>query len=230
MAHARFDTWGRSSRAPRWRQLALFIPLICFFLTGTFFVYHLSPFGQTRDAQASTLVTLPGHVPGLEKNSVLQGPADPNTAIQVLVGYRLRNEQMLKNYVDLMSRPHSVTAHRYLTPAQIARAFAPSQANQSAVIAYLEQAGFSLTQTYQHQLAVGFKGTIGQAASALHISINNYRTSSGRIFYAPASNPSVPARIAPFIQSIAGLDDARQFTHPPHLIEGAYHPICGRPA
>ncbi|HEY6540499.1 MAG TPA: hypothetical protein VIZ18_06155, partial [Ktedonobacteraceae bacterium] len=79
MANARFNAWGRSSRAPRRWQLALFIPLISFLLTGTFFVYHLSPFGQTRDAQASTLVTLPGQVPGLEKSSVLQGPADPNT-------------------------------------------------------------------------------------------------------------------------------------------------------
>src|SRR5579859_3973518 len=138
MANARFNAWGRSSRAARGRQLALFIPLLCFLLIGTFFVYHLSPFGQTRDAQASTLVTLPGHVPNLEKSSVLQGPADPSTSIQVLIGFRLRNEQMLKNYVDSMSRPHSVTAHRYLTPAQIAHAFAPSQANQSAVIAYLE--------------------------------------------------------------------------------------------
>lgn len=226
MANARFDARRRNSRAPRRRQLALFIPLICFLLTGTFLVYHFSPFAQTRDAQASTLVTLPGHVPGLEKSSALQGPADPNTSIQALVGFRLRNEQMLKNYVDSMSRPHSVTAHRYLTPAQIARAFAPSQANQSAVIAYLEQAGFTLTQTFTHQLAVGFKGTIGQAESAFHIQINNYLASSGRIFYAPGSNPSVPARIAPFIQSIVGLDDARQFTHPPVLSKAHVTPVA----
>jgi len=217
MANARFKAWGESPRTPRRVQLALFIPLICFLLIGMSFVYHIAPFGHTRSAQASTLVTLPGHVPGLEKSSALQGPADPATPIQVLVGFRLRNQQMLKSYVDSMSRPHSVTAHRYLTPAQIARAFAPSQANQSAVIAYLQQAGFTVTQTYKHQLAVGFKGTIGQAESAFHIQINNYLTHSGRLFYAPGRDPSVPANLAPFIQSIIGLDDARQFTHPPVL-------------
>ena len=227
MPNARFHAPERSSHAPRRRRLALFIPLICFLLTGTFFVYHLSPFGQTRNAQASTLVTLPGHVPGLVKSSMLQGPADPNTPVQVLVGFRLRNEQMLKSYVDSMSRPHSVTAHRYLTPAQIARAFAPSRANQSAVIAYLEQAGFTVTQTYTHQLAVGFMGTIGQAENAFHIQINNYLARSGRVFYAPTSNPSVPVRIAPFIQSIAGLDDARQFTHPPVFSKAHITPVAG---
>ena len=229
MAHARFHVRGRSPRTPRRRQLALFIPLICFLLTGTFFVSHLSPFGHSRDAQASTLVTLPGHVPGLEKSSALAGPADPHASMQVLVGFRLRNEQGLKNYVDAMSRPHSVTAHRYLTPAQIARSFAPSQAGQSAVIAYLEQAGFTVTQTYKHQLAVGFKGTIGQAESAFHIQINNYKAPSGRLFYAPGSNPSVPASIAPFIQSISGLDDARQFTHPPVLSKAHVTPTAAGP-
>ncbi len=217
MANARFTAWGKSPRTPRRVQMALFIPLICFLLLGTFFVYHISPFGQTRSAQASTLVTLPGHVPGLEKSSTLQRPADPNTPIQVLVGYRLRNQQMLTSYVDSMSRSRSVTAHRYLTPAQIARAFAPSQGSQSAVIAYLQQAGFSITQTYKHQLAIGFKGTIGQAERAFHISINNYVTAGGRVFYAPGSDPSVPDTIAPYIQSITGLDNARQFTHPPVL-------------
>src|ERR1700730_9440667 len=176
MANARFNAWGKSPRAPRRVQMSLFIPLICFLLIGTFFVYHVSPFGHSRSAQASTLVTLPGHVPGLEKSSALQGPADPNTPIQVLVGFRLRNQQMLKSYVDSMSRPHSVTAHRYLTPAEIARAFSPSQVSQSAVIAYLQQAGFSITQTYKHQLAIGFMGTIGQAESAFHLTINNYVT------------------------------------------------------
>ena len=217
MANARFNGRGKSPRTPRRMPVALIISLICFLLIGAFFVYRASPSGQIGNAQASTLVTLPGHVPGLEKNSTLQGPADPHTSIEVLVGYRLRNQQLLKSYVDSMSRPHSVTAHRYLTPAQIARAFAPSQASQSVVIAYLQQAGFSVTQTYKHQLAITFKGTIGQAESAFHIQINNYLTHSGRVFYAPGSNPSVPTNLAPFIQNIIGLDNARQYTHPPIL-------------
>jgi Pro-kumamolisin, activation domain len=229
MANARFNAWGKSPRTPRRVQMALFIPLICFLLIGTFFVYHFSPFGHNRGAEASTMVILPGHVPGLEKNSALLGPTDPHTTIQVLVGFRLRNQQMLKDYVDSMSRPHSVTAHRYLTPAQIAQAFAPSQASQSAIIAYLQQAGFTLTQTYKHQLALGFTATIGQAESAFNIQINNYRAPGGRVFYAPGSDPGVPASIAPFIQSIIGLDNARQYTHPPllsnqHVTASVAHP------
>src|SRR5579872_1984307 len=114
MANARFNARGRSPRTPRRVRMALFVPLLCFILIGTFFIYHVSPFSHSSDAQASTLVMLPGHVPGLEKTSVLQGPANPNAPIQALVGYRLRNQQQLKGYVDTMSRPHSVTAHRYL--------------------------------------------------------------------------------------------------------------------
>src|SRR5437660_1202449 len=102
-----------------------------------------------------------------------------------------------QNYVDTMSHPHSTTAHRYLTPAQIARAYAPAPASQSALIAYMQQASFSVTSTYSQHLTIGFKGTIGQAEQAFHIQINNYRAPNGRIFYAPGSDPSVPAYLAP---------------------------------
>ncbi len=53
------------------------------------------------------------------------------------------------------------------------------------------------------------------------IQVNNYRESGGRIFYAPSSNPGVPSNLAPYIQSIIGLDDARQLTHPPVLAKGS---------
>ena len=217
MATARFNVRGRRTRTPRRVQLLFAIPLLCVLLLGTFVTYRLFPFGHSKNVQASSLVQLHGHVPGLVKRSTLQGPTDPNIPVQLLVGFQLRNQQSLKNYVDTMSHPHSTTAHRYLTPAQIARAYAPAPASQSALIAYMQQASFSVTSTYSQHLTIGFKGTIGQAEQAFHIQINNYRAPNGRIFYAPGSDPSVPAYLAPVISSIIGLDTVRQFSHPPVL-------------
>ena len=205
MAAERFYVRGRRTRTPRRVQLLFAIPLLCVLLLGTFVTYRLFPFGHSKDAQASSLVQLHGHVPGLVKRSTLQGPTDPNTPLQLLVGFQLRNQQSLKNYVDTMSHPHSTTAHRYLTPAQIARAYAPAPASQSALIAYMQQASFSVTSTYSQHLTIGFKGTIGQAEQAFHIQINNYRAPNGRIFYAPGSDPSVPAYLAPVISSISRI-------------------------
>ena len=79
----------------------------------------------------------------------------------------------------------------------------------------MQQAGFSESATYTHHLLIGFTGTIGEAESAFFVQINNYRAPGGREFYAPSSNPNVPIALAPIIESITGLDDARVYTHPP---------------
>lgn len=215
MAFGRFRPWEKSPHIRRsWWSLAL-IPLLLLFVLGTLFTLHTSGFGHSTGVQASGLVKLPGHVPGLIKKSALLGPADPNTPIKLLIGLHPRNEASLKTYVETLARPHSTTAHRYLTPAQAAAAFGALPNSQDAVIAYMQQAGFSESQTFQHHLLIGFTGTIEEAENAFHIQINNYRAPSGRQYYAPMSDPSVPIALSTVIQSISGLDTARIYTHPP---------------
>ena len=200
-------SWGKHS-------LAL-IPLLFLLIWGIVFTLHSSPFSHIINAHASGLTPLNGHVPGLIKKSTLLGPTDPNTHIELLIGLHPRNEANLKSYVDTLSLTHSTTGHRYLSPSEVAASFAPLTSSQSAIIDYMQQAGFSESATYTHHLLIGFTGTIGEAENAFYVQINNYRAHGGREFYAPSSNPSVPIALAPFIQSITGLDDARVYTHPP---------------
>jgi hypothetical protein len=187
--------------------------LLCIFLLGSLF--YFSPFHQGTKVQASGLVPLAGQVPGLERKSHLLGAADPATPITLMIGLRMRNQAALQAYVDNLSRPHTITAHHYLTPAQIATAYGPSSDSQNAVVAFMQAAGFSETMTFKNHLLIGFKGTIGQAEATFHVQINNYSAPGGRQFYAPASNPLIPDWLAPTIQSINGLDNAAHFTHPP---------------
>src|SRR5579871_2853307 len=190
MANARFHGWGKRARSRR-SALLLSIPLVCVLLLGTIVTYHLLPSGSTSRASNGT-VQIPGHVPGLVKSSALLGQADAAKQIQLLVGFKPRDAQALKNYVDSMALPQSANAHRYLTPAQVATAFAPAQSVQDALVAYMQQAGFSVSSTYKQHLMIGFKGTIGDAEQAFNIQINNYRAPDGQVFYAPSSDPSVP--------------------------------------
>lgn len=217
MGTVRFRLRGNRRRTPRLVYPLVIIPLLCTVLLGALAALHLSLSGLSGSARASSLVNIPGHVPGLIKSSTLLGPTDPNTPVQLMIGLRLRNQAGLKDYVDSLARRHSTTAHRYLTPAQLASAYAPPPASQARLIGYMQQVGFSVTHTYQHHLLIGFKGTIGLAEQAFHVQINNYRAPSGWQFYAPANEPGMPPDIASIIQSITGLDTARQFSHPPVL-------------
>jgi kumamolisin len=121
----------------------------------------------------------------------------------------------LKAQADAITQLRHPQTRRYLTPAQVATAFAPTSATQSALIAYMQGRGFSLTNTYKDRLIIGFNGTIAVAEKAFGVQINNYRAPDGRIFYAPSNEPGMPTSLAPDIQSIIGLDDAIQYTHLP---------------
>src|SRR5215472_13655995 len=103
MAFRRFCEWEKSPRIRRsWHSVAL-IPLLFLFVMGTLFTLHTSGFGHSTSVQASGLVKLPGHVPGLIKKSTLLGPADPNTPIKLLIGLHPRNEASLKTYVETLT-------------------------------------------------------------------------------------------------------------------------------
>ncbi|HET9920069.1 MAG TPA: protease pro-enzyme activation domain-containing protein, partial [Ktedonobacteraceae bacterium] len=191
----------------------MLVPLLCIFLLGSLFYFF--PFHFVTGARATGLAPLPGHVPALVRKSHLLGATNPAAPLTLLVGLRLRNQASLQAYVSTLSRPHAVTAHHYLTPMQVAAAYGPLDDSQNAVIAFMQQAGFSETMTFKQHLLIGFQGTTGQAEAAFHVQISNYRAPDGRQFYAPASNPLVPAELATIIQSVSGLDNAAHFTHPP---------------
>ncbi len=195
-------------------KLAL-IPFTCLLLLGMVVAFFFSPLRQIAGAHASGTVQLPGHVPALVKHSQLLGATDPNTPLSLTLGLQLRNQAVLASYVSTISQAHVTSTHRYLTPDQIANAFGPLPASTQAVIDYMQQAGFTVTTTYKNHLLIGFQGTVGQADNAFQVQINNYRAPNGRIFFASASNPSVPQTLGGIIQTIGGLDNAVIYTHPP---------------
>jgi kumamolisin len=210
--------WGKENvgSKPELSPSAYLISLICLFLLITLIAGYFS-FFQYDNAHASGTVPLLGHVPALIQQSQLLGPTDPNTSISLTIGLRLRNQATLQAYVNNATHPHVTMTRRYLTPDQVTSTFGPLPSSTQAVMDYMQKAGFTVTTTYKQHLLIDFHGTIGQAEQAFQVQINNYRAPSGRIFYATPTNPSVPSTLAGIIQSVSGLDNATQFSHPPVL-------------
>ncbi len=201
-----------------------FVAFLCTLVFVILSIIYVSPFNI--GAQASGSIRLSGHVPGLIYSSQLLGPTDPSMQITLMVGLRLRNAGYLQALVDTNARPLAGSAGRHLSAAQFAQDYGPLPESQDAVIAYMQSAGFTVSMTFNHRLLVGFKGTIGLAEKTFQVQINNYRAPSGRHFYAPTSDPSVPAALAAVIQSVIGLDTAEYFTHPP--VYGPAHAHKGK--
>ena len=196
------------------RMIFFVVPLLTVILFGLVFTWYFFPSQHPTRAHASGLTPLTGDIPALVGRSQLLGATDASTPVTLMVGLRLRNQASLESYVKSISGNHALhTPH--MTLDQLVKAYGPLPKDEQAVIAYMQQAGFTLTNTYKHHLLLGFQGTIGQAENLFQLQVNNYRAPSGRQFYAPSSNPMVLVSLAAIIQSVNGLDDVAHYGHPP---------------
>jgi kumamolisin len=200
----------------------LVVPLLAILLIGGSLTLYLTNFAHA--APPDTLVSMPGNVPALTSRSKLLGPTDPGQKLSLSLGLRLRNASVLKQYVTDMSRPKSVNFHRYLSQAQLSEAFLPTAATQNAILAYLQQSGFTVTATYKQRLLIDFSATVAQAEQVFHIQINNYTSPKGEAFYANTSNPLLPSSIVSSVQTLSGLNDALHMHHAPLPISPR-HPL-----
>lgn len=199
----------RNSRA-RVLLLAAVLWLVVALSGGTFLLYQL---GYVRAAAPYSLVTFRGTVPGLIRQSKTLGAANTNQQISLSLGLNLRYADQLKGYVQDIYRPKSVNYHRYLTPQQFTGVFSPSPATYSAALQFLQQSGFTITNTYSNRLSIAFKGTIGQAEQAFHVTINTYAAPNGQTFYANTNDPVLPSTFASQVLSLEGLNNVVQFRH-----------------
>lgn len=141
-----------------------------------------------------------------------------------MIGLRPRNQDALTNYVKNNPAPQDPSA-RAAYAQKIEQAYDPLPSSEQAIIAYMQRYGFSTTGTSTSRLLVDFKGTVAQAEQAFSVQLQNFSSPDGQTFYAPNTDPSVSSDIAPFVQSIVGLDSATHFSHPRPIKTGTQQNI-----
>jgi kumamolisin len=132
-------------------------------------------------------------------------------SISISIGLNLRNTASLANYLNEISDPHSPLYRHYLNQASFDALFGPLPQSETAISAYFRSQGFRITATYPNHLIVDAVGTVAQAEHAFQAQINNYHSSTGQLFFANASPPSLPVQIASLVASVSGLNNAVQY-------------------
>ena len=128
-----------------------------------------------------------------------------NTPLTLTLTLPLRNEAALE---DLLGRLHDLadTAYgHYLTPAQFAARFSPTEAEYAAVAAFAKNQGLTVTGTHANRLLLDVSGPSGVVEAAFKVHLNQYQAADGHVFRAPDAAPSVPAGLAGRLLGIAGL-------------------------
>jgi len=158
-----------------------------------------------------------GGLPPLVNVSQQLGTDQSNRTLQMSVGLAMRNQDQLDVLLHDLYDPSSLNYHHFLSVDEFAQQFGPTSAQQQAVIDYLTQQGFSVTQTYPNRLLIDFSGSESLAEQVFGVKIYDYLSPYGRRFFANANVPALPAYIASYVTYVGGLDNANQFYHPPFV-------------
>jgi subtilase family serine protease len=117
-------------------------------------------------------------------------------------------EDAVRGLIDDLHNSRSGKFHQWLTAEEFGKAYAPAQEDLDKVTAWLESHGFTVNVVYSSGMAIDFSGTAAQVRDAFHTSIHYYDVSGVR-HIANASDPRIPAALAPVVAGVVSMHDFR---------------------
>jgi kumamolisin len=140
------------------------------------------------------------------------GPPAQQQLLHLAFPLKLQNQVALDKFLSDLYNPYSASYHHFLTPAQFSSTFVDSTARQS-LLNFLQSKDLNITNSPANGTIILASATVAQVEAAFNIQIANYRSSTGRVFYANDLTPALPVEIASSIQGVLGLDNFGQL-HP----------------
>jgi subtilase family serine protease len=171
----------------------------------------------TSSIDNSVRTTLPGS--RLARLSTLSdaGALPPSTPVQgVTLVFSLSAAQQadLQSLVADQQNAASPFYHQWLTPTQFGARFGAADSDIAAVQNWLQQQGFALGTVSNSRDRISFSGTAAQMQTAFGTSLHNFRSSDdATTHFAPISDISLPAAIAPAVLGVANLSSFKPHSH-----------------
>ena len=128
-------------------------------------------------------------------------------------------ESALEQLLQQQQNSTSPNYHSWLTPQQFGAQFGPSAQDIQTVVSWLQSQGFAVNRVSNGATVVEISGTAGQVQSAFHTSIHKYSV-SGTEHWANASDPSIPAALAPVVVGLVTLHNFPRKAM--HVVSGVY--------
>jgi hypothetical protein len=136
----------------------------------------------------------------------LVGHFNPNQMLRVGFGLQPPNMEQEKQFLQDLQTKESSEFHNFLTASEWNSRFAPSEAEEQAVIDWAVSQGFTVTQRYSHRLMIQMEAPAATIEKALGVTLNNYQLGN-KAFFSNDRDPVIPASLATVIQSVGGLND-----------------------
>lgn len=176
----------------------------------------------SQSIDENQLVTLRGNVRSAMNAANDRGQVSDDLPLEHML-LQLRRppsqEQALDLFIAEQQNPNSSNYHQWLTPSEFGQRFGLAQEDIQTITNWLASAGFTVNSVYPNGLLVDFSGTAGTVRTAFHTSIHRLEV-KGEQHLANASDPRIPAALAPAIVGIVSLHDFRP--HPMNKPRVAY--------
>jgi len=106
----------------------------------------------------------------------------------------------------------SPSFHGWLTPEQFGAQFGPAAADVETITSWLADQGFRVNRISAGNTVIEFDGTAGQVRKAFHTQIHRYVV-AGQEHTANASDPEIPAALAPVVAGVVSLNNFPAVSH-----------------
>jgi Pro-kumamolisin, activation domain len=154
-------------------------------------------------------VILRGNTTLLASPEADQGRADPAQQIPIMMLVLQRSEAQEQALAAFNERQYDSTSpdyHHWLQPDEFGRIYGPSNADVSAVTAWLQRQGFRVDPATRGKALIPFSGRVAQVEAAFHVEMHRYLV-GGAVHLANDRDPQIPRALAPVITGIASLND-----------------------
>ncbi|HMD39088.1 MAG TPA: Ig-like domain repeat protein [Candidatus Acidoferrum sp.] len=166
----------------------------------------------TQAIDESNLVTLGRSVYPAARPEFDQGlvaDSQPMNHLLLVLQRSPQQETALRSLLDQQQAKGSANYHAWLTPATFGQQFGVADADVQTVTGWLTQKGFTDVKAIPGSMFIEFSGTAGTVRTAFHTEIHNYLV-KGQMHFANASNPQIPAALAPVVARIHSMHNFRK--------------------
>jgi pseudomonalisin len=126
--------------------------------------------------------------------------------VHVTLSLNLRNEAKLDKFLQDLRTPGTASYGKFLTPAQFAAEYAPSEKDVAKVVAHLSKSGFVNIQVAPNRQLVTADGTAATVQTGFRTALKRFQQ-DGRNVFANTDAAQVPAALSGIVGSVLGLQN-----------------------
>jgi hypothetical protein len=192
------------------RRFAVCLVILSFVLTLTSFAEQGSKSARTLIAQnpsSGKLVSVAIEPAPRQKGTVDIGTTDGSRILHMSIALRRSPEQQqaLGTLLQQVRTPGNAFYGQTMSPEEFVETFGLSSKDLTVLQDWLRSQGFDSIHVNEGATAISFRGTVAQAQMAFKTELHDYRTVSGKEYFAPAGKVLLPSALAPAIGRVNGL-------------------------